>query len=539
MHKDKIDDIFNDGLKNQKFEISDAFLVNLESRLDKKKKKGIIFWLSSVGFFILLLIFTGYSIIHFNDKQIVKSNNNVNELNIGINSNTVETTQSLKNKKDNKIISYERIESKNEFKNQNKKSIVSTSIKVKKDNNVVKKITKSKLISVVMKYPDIDKEIKKRASKNRLNNTVTTENDKNSINDLLNLVNKKYNSTDTKVVLTDNFDSLVYDETDNQTLNSYSTLNFSDDTLQSNLKSNDGNQKIENNTINTIKSTKNDSSITQVLEVTNQNDSILSAISPDDNSKNSNKPNNTRLINILISAESGYNFISSKYKGLESDYYQSNTLENNTINYGLDINVLLKNKFLIGSGIGYNQQKYTYDFNTTFKEYHTTVTTTTESIYVFEYYIYQQGVIIDSVYHYDDNEIITTVLDSTESATNYSNLTFANYISIPLNIGYNYTYKKLMLGFVLSAKYNYLQNINGGYYSNNTFTTFDNTTNPQFKKAYFSYAIKGNIAYNIFKDLYLHSSFSFSPYSKTVFKTPNLERKVRLSNVSFGLTYKI
>ena len=90
-----------------------------------------------------------------------------------------------------------------------------------------------------------------------------------------------------------------------------------------------------------------------------------------------------RVINLLLSLGITSSFNKVKYLGNEFEYYLSNTKERTTINYDFNANVLVKNKFIFGTGIGLNQHRYDYDFNTINRGFDTTITL--DSTYVFQY----------------------------------------------------------------------------------------------------------------------------------------------------------
>jgi len=518
MHKNKIDDIFNKGLSNQNFEISDAFLNDLDTRLNQKKKKGLLFWFGTTGVLTLILVITVFSVLKIDSKQIVDSKNNSLDLDIQSNQKTNNLIEL--NENNNSSIH-------NSLKNRNKEA----SFTQNSQNTLRKEINKTKVKSQNNDFKKASKVISTQSDKvSSSNPNINKEQNSNLISKISTNSHQLDNSKKDKLTQskTENKDEL----TQIKPIDNFTQTAVKDTVFKSNNEVPSSNNILAdglNN--NNVKDSVNNSDKIQT-ENTSHTDSTINDVSSNNSSTSSTQ---SKKMNLLLTLGFGNNFMTSKYSGIDGDYYQSNTIESNTLGYNFNMNVLLKDQFIIGSGIGMNQQKYTYDFNTSLTTYDTTITT--ESIYVLDNYIYQQGNIVDSVYHY--NTTTTTVIDSTVSLTNYSNTTKTDYISIPLNIGYNYTYKKLMFGVVLSAKYNYLQNVKGGYYSNNTFTTFNENDNVLFKKSYFSYEIKGSLAYNIFDNFYLHSSFSFSPYSKTVFKTPNLERKIKYSNLSVGLTYKL
>ncbi len=286
---------------------------------------------------------------------------------------------------------------------------------------------------------------------------------------------------------------------------------------------------------NLISKSTNDSIDVELLEPKSKNNDSLYLTNNNNDKLIQNSISKKKFFDLLLSLELGASFNSAKYTGDEPDFYSDNTSEKMTIDYRFNANLLIKNKFIIGTGVGLNQQKFNYNFQTSSIDYDTTITL--DSTYIFDYYIYQQGVIVDSVYSYSYNNI--TTIDTNEILTKHNNTTTAKYFTIPLNIGYNSNYRKFMFNLVFSVNYNRLYDVNGGYYSNNSFELINMANNTQFKKSYLSYYFRANVSYNMINNFYINSSFGFSPYSSNVFNETNLDRRIQTFNLGLGLMYKL
>jgi len=261
------------------------------------------------------------------------------------------------------------------------------------------------------------------------------------------------------------------------------------------------------------------------------------------NNKNANKKiakeieniPNLRVIKLFLNMEGGINFNTPKYSGIEANYYKTNNTEISKLSYQFDCNMLLKNKLIVGSGIGLNKFENNYTYNTTNISYITT--DFIDSVYVLDAYVYDVTglIIIDSMYFYD--YFLQTVTDTVVSTIKNEGVTNVNYITIPLNIGYLLSYKKFLIGVEANIRSSFLQKTSGGYYSNNTFTDFNTSTNPLFKSIYFDVALKLGIHYNIWDQLYLNGSVKYMPTLSSIYKVKSVDKKIQTQSVSFGISY--
>lgn len=272
-----------------------------------------------------------------------------------------------------------------------------------------------------------------------------------------------------------------------------------------------------------------------------QNDSIIdlpdtsTTQTPEDITNNPPLKNNS----FLISLTSGININKSTYfdSGLgttESNYYQTNNSENLGFSFNFEGDYLWKNKFLIGTGLGYSKQSFNYNYeaSSTVNVNDSTVTTNINYIYA------QQDTLqlnpIDTIY--TDTTIYFVTTDSVN--TPYSGKSSAQYLHIPIQIGYVFNFNKLMIGVQARVRYNILLNAKGQYYNNNTILDFDKT-NSIYKKYYFDLALKTDIYYQVFNRLYVNGNITFSPQLTNTFQNLSVERKLQYLHFGVGLSIKL
>ncbi len=480
MRRNNIDDLFNSGLKNQHFGIKNVYLEDLNKRLKKKKKKLFFFRFFSLLGGAILLFGTYYTF--FNTEKTAAPSTVANNSPVPAVPKKIIPSKANSAQNDNMV-------------EEQKKNVTSKKKNTFKYGSFLEgQDLKGKKLGI-KKMPLI---LDEASTAGRADRNFTELNNVHSSNKKITPLEP---STEEKEHVLDKNNTWAQEESDHLSLDKETIYN----------------------------SVKNDSTKpTLIAAQTSKKDSV-----PNRTVDLASKPSRNTA-NLFLSLEAGMNFNSAKYQGTEANYYRTGNQENVTANYEFNANVLLKNKFFFGVGAGFNTQNYDYNYNTSTVSYDTTLVV--DSTYIFDYYIYQQGVIVDSVYYYTYNT--TENVDSTLSNSSFQGVTQAKYITIPLNVGYSFTHKKFMLGLFVTTRINILQNARGGVYSNNEFKLFDSPSNSLFKKSYLSFSFKADVAYNVYKNMYLHSSFSYSPYLNPVAEIPTMQRRLQVFNIGLGVTYK-
>lgn len=505
MHRNNIDEIFNSGLKDQHFEIEDVYLNDLENRLKKNKKRPVFFWfLSTIGVLAIVLVANS---LFFNSESKPQDFNSESKNNHRISQNSIPKSEIKNVKEENDFISP---------KNNPAVKIVSghyttsneESERLSRMNYPSENLSSGK--SVFNPTSILESHTSRTSETNNDDEDLTEDNTDIAIIESQEEEEEEEIIAATKNLVVEEVTPIgrILEEQKNEPTNSLSTdnLNYSTPSTFANTSAIGSDSTNNNQQASNIP--------TKVEEI----------------------PKKNKALKLLLSIDAGVNLNQAKYGGIESDYYNANNREEKfTLNYEFNANILFKNSIVVGTGLGVNKQEYNYDYDYSSTTYDTTYFE--DSIYILDYYVFQGGQIYDSVYHYV--YILNTSIDSTVTPTNSQGLTQAKYITIPLNIGYSFTYKKFMFGFYASARFNILQNYKGAYYNNNSLHFFDSNTNPLFKKSYVSFSFKTKIAYNLYKNIYLHGSIGYSPYSSSVFKAPDIQRRLQTYNASFGITYKL
>ena len=253
---------------------------------------------------------------------------------------------------------------------------------------------------------------------------------------------------------------------------------------------------------------------------------------------NTNNKPNPKKVNFIFSLNSGLNITKSTYSSAnvnDGDYYKSSNTDKLNFEHNLAVNVLFKNNFLIGSGIGINKQSYGYNYNETKSTTITNIDSSITTIYIYgQNDTLQNQPPIDTVYQVN----YETVTDSTSITTPYSGNSSAEYIHIPLQLGYVWNYNRFMFGIQANIRYNILYKSSGQYYSEGIVNNFDKS-NSIFKSSYFEFGLKTDIYYNVFNQFYINGSIKYSPKVNNTYQSIAVERKLNYLHFGFGLTYKL
>jgi|GEM_PF-3120165 len=266
-------------------------------------------------------------------------------------------------------------------------------------------------------------------------------------------------------------------------------------------------------------------------------DSIVSA-PPTDSELHSSFTNTSKHIGYLFSWTTGLNLSNSTYSSensLDANYFQANNTDKLNFDHNIYADLIVKDKFLIGSGIGLSKQSYAYSYD----EILTTSFTTTDTSLIFSNYIYasndtlQEFPPIDSIYQMT----IDTTTNTSTSKTTYNGVNQAQYVHIPFQIGYLHKINKLMIGIQANIRYNLLYNASGRLYENNKIKAFDKT-NSIFKTSYFDVSIKTTLYYNFYEKIFLHGSIKYTPKLNNTFQNSTIKRELNNYQFGLGISYK-
>jgi hypothetical protein len=256
-------------------------------------------------------------------------------------------------------------------------------------------------------------------------------------------------------------------------------------------------------------------------EIVEKQSAVKSPIETDPN-------NNAKRNKILISGSIGYNLARSNYIGSftsESKFYNLNHTENNTVEYNLSADVILKKHLTLGSGLALTKQSYNYSY----------YNTETESL------IDSCLCLIESTDSISNDTIFTMVYDTTsiQTLTSVQGISKAEYLRIPFSVGYIHSYKRFMFGIKANANLNILLNTSGSYFNNFNAKDFTKENNPIFKKSYFDLNFKTDLYYRIAPNFFALGTFSYRPKFGNVYKDIIVQRKLQYFHFGLGLTYRL
>ena len=538
-----IDKLFKSKLQNQNFEVTDEFISDLENKLnehfpEKKKKRGFVFF-SLLGALVLFLGVTTFYLFNYTEnnthiaqKQTPTSKafeKQINNSSVELSKNKVKNNSNdLTNTKDKTI--------KKQLEGFNNDEDVNTNFTSK---NVTKKHQQPSDKSTI-KTSSLDnkkdksqqRKVNHSSSTNKSNSEKTNQNDKLAEENLTETEPNNNQKDDNSFELKNNTssidDSKKSDNNNNQ-LSPTNNNNLIDNTSTSDSSTNTNNLDLTTNSNNeNSNSTEIESTTTSTQNDTTTTQNPLIDIQEE---------NKHSKFGLMVGLDFGQNFYKPVYSGVESDYFKANHSEKNTYTSQFNANLILRNHFLIGAGVGQNKFEYNYDYSINGINVTTDSSYSYDSTYVIDTIIFQQNV-IDTIYHYDVDTTLTVLNDTTATQDVYKGMTKASYIFIPLNIGYIYSFKRFIFDGQVNFRYHILQQTSGGYYTSNTFAMFDTNTNPIFKKSYFDISIKLGVHYRVWKQLFLSSALRFTPQQTSIYKAIETEKRIQITQLSFGLSYK-
>ena len=230
------------------------------------------------------------------------------------------------------------------------------------------------------------------------------------------------------------------------------------------------------------------------------------------------------------------------YNGGSSTNELNNFLAKNQdekLGYFAEINtsLTLPGGLTTGLGLGYENQSFKTSYWTD------EVTTTTDSTLVFSHVdivtIFdstqnQTITYIDSVFNYN----VTTSTDT--SINSEFGLTKANYLTIPVTLGYQFQKKNWLIGASAGLQVNYLLNKSGTYYINNQIIDLANSENTIFAKMALQYNLSAFAGYNFTSspNLFATARLTYAPGSSNYYNPNYGFRQVNAFQLGFGLSWK-
>ncbi|MFK8039014.1 MAG: porin family protein [Crocinitomicaceae bacterium] len=249
---------------------------------------------------------------------------------------------------------------------------------------------------------------------------------------------------------------------------------------------------------NEITSNNIDDSIEVVSSVRTDSSQIIQAASSDADIEILSDPS-PKKGQLSIGVLGGPNINSAIYKNSELAV-TLNKLHNEKLGYFGQVyaQYVTYNNFSVLLGVGIEGQTY----NTTFL--------TTDTIFV--------------------NEVVTTELK------NHYGVTSAQFLQLPVRLGYQMEKNKWQFGIDLGVQLNYLLKSSGKYLSHNKVLPIENAN--VFKSITNSYSIGGSLEYNLFKQFYISGQARFTPPLVNYYQENYAKRYVNSLSFGMGMSVK-
>lgn len=250
----------------------------------------------------------------------------------------------------------------------------------------------------------------------------------------------------------------------------------------------------------------------------------------------------------MIRATTGINITNTNY---QSDISTEKTLYNNAtkdllaFQANIDITYLLKNKLMLGTGIGWQKYNETYNFTHTTQTINTTSEIKVTPVFPIEHIDLLDSLIyIDSVISPDitPESYDTTIVYTNDTIVNtnqYSGTNESHYLSIPLHVGTQLKAGRFKVDLYASARFNFLVKASGGYYLKDGFTAFTDKKTSLYKEFYTDFVVGTGIHYPIFKNIYLTGTLQFRPRIGNIFKEATLNKSFYATHAGLGLSIQL
>ena len=577
-----IDQFFKDKLKDREFVLEEAFVADLEFKLNKQSK-GAFFWYKLILGFIIVaaLFFTGLYYLTSDELINTKHSKTINNKNSVLNGKDF----GIDDKKDKRIIeknkevtlkedenantnsNKENLEKEKPIKNPQKiKTTTVTKNKTNKEKPEVIALNKNKTVSSNLRNTKPKTNLKNRAENeeaeklqtaNSLALVADTKIEKNNNNgvkldqlekanfkenvkekaDSQNIVLKANKIDDNKIVGTDSAKTIVENNEDLKELTSDSI--FEKSTKIAAIDSNDVKlNELEKNSLDaniTVGSKHKNDSLNPELR-TNEIDTnqILDTdsskiISDTAVSKATNKKTKdlSKAKKWSIAVFAGPSIINKNVSGNENSLYYTTRedIEKNitVLNYGVELGYFFNKNINVAAGV--NALTYGEDIKHTIEE------TKIEIISVISSY--------DTVINYDsllvpiDTVITPNFTDETTSETTSEDASSKNrytYLQVPFMLGYKKRFNKFGVNVKAGIVYGRLIKSSGGYINENN-TAFEPT---ELKQHVFSFAASTVLSYSV-KKFNLLIEPKYQSNLSNVFPKSETTQKYSAFGISFGI----
>lgn len=234
------------------------------------------------------------------------------------------------------------------------------------------------------------------------------------------------------------------------------------------------------------------------------------------------KPKKEKFNHWFLTVHGGPKFKRSSLSVSDTSVVYDNALSDK-IGYGvgMDVNYMLRNGLLFGSGIEYAGYTESYDY----EKIQTILIDSTVSWNVFI-----TDSIVDSVgttYIYDSTSNVTYNYDDQE-VFNHQGKNQTTYLHIPFRFGIQVMRKKWGFDAYLQGRFNLLLRTNATYVLNDQLVTSTLTG------SYFDLELGGALHYNIWKNLYLSGVVRYRPPLRNPYYDPTFQNKMQYLYLGLG-----
>ena len=234
------------------------------------------------------------------------------------------------------------------------------------------------------------------------------------------------------------------------------------------------------------------------------------------------KPDKEKFNHWFLTLHSGPKFKRTNITAGDTSVVYDNALRDKIgFGVGMDVNYMLKNGLLFGSGIEYASYTESYDY----QKIQTILvdSTVTWNVFITDSIVDSVGTtyIYDSTanvsYNYDDQEIF-----------NQQGRNQTTYLHIPFRFGLQRMGKKWGFDAYVQGRFNLLLRTNAAYVLN------DQIVASTLTDSYFDLELGGAVHYNIWKNLYLSGVVRYRPPLRNPYYDPSFQNKMQYLYVGFG-----
>ncbi len=247
----------------------------------------------------------------------------------------------------------------------------------------------------------------------------------------------------------------------------------------------------------------------------------------------------------MLSATGGINSTKSTYitqNPAEQSVFDSGIQDQLGYQWNMNVSYRLKKGLFFGTGFGVQQFSERYSFSTTAQNISSTTTT------VFTPFNLTDFIVLDTMPTGDTNTFFvdfptdsstTTTHDTSYTVTAQSGKNHLRYFSIPVFVGFEFPLKRFQFDIMASARFNFLTNASGAYYSDNKIINYSTADESIYKKFYTDLTVATAIHYRVYRSIYLTGTVQFRPTIGSALKSDDFDKTFTSTQVGLGLSIRL